>query len=89
MVSYFLGIDIRIIMESRESNGNKKIVHFGIPRSGSFLKTIKRFLKETNKARVILDLSRTLFHVDLFLQISMQEGEFNIYLMDLPFFVKQ
>jgi hypothetical protein len=85
MASYFLGIDIRIRMTSRESSGNKKVVHFGIPSSGSLLETIKRFLEVTNKARVILDISRRLFHVDFFFQISMQEGRFNIHLMDLPF----
>jgi hypothetical protein len=85
MASYFLGIDIRIRMASRESNDNKKAVHFGIPSSGSFLKTIKIFIKPTNKARVILDIARRLFHVDFFLQISMQEGGFNIHMMDLPF----
>jgi hypothetical protein len=47
MASYFLGIDIRIRMTSREFGVNKKVVHFGIPSSRSFLKTIKRFLKET------------------------------------------
>jgi hypothetical protein len=85
MASYFLGIDIRIRMESRESGVNKKVVHFGIPSSRSFLNTIKRFIKVTDKARVILDITKRLFHVDLFLQISMQEGRFNIHLMDLPF----
>ena len=85
MVAYFLGIDIRIIMESRKSGVNKKVVHFGIPRSGSLLKTIKILLKEKNKARIILDIAKRFFHVDLFLQISMQEGGFNIHLMDLPF----
>jgi hypothetical protein len=74
MASYFLGIDIRIRMASRESSGNKKVVHFGIPSSGSLLETIKRFLEVTNKARVILDIARRLFHVYLFLQIFMQEG---------------
>jgi hypothetical protein len=74
MDSYFLGIDIRIKMASRESSVNKKVVHFGIPSSRSLLKTIKRFLKATNKARVILDIARRLFHVDLFFQIPMQEG---------------
>jgi hypothetical protein len=54
MDSYFLGIDIRIRMASRESGVNKKDVHFGIPRSGSLLTTIKRFLKATNKARDLL-----------------------------------
>jgi hypothetical protein len=85
MASYFLGIDIRIIMASRKSSVNKKDVHFGIPSTGSLLKTIKRFLKATNKARVILNIARRFFHVDFFLQIPMQEGRFNIHLMDLPF----
>jgi hypothetical protein len=58
MTSYFLGIDIRIKMASRESSGNKKAIHFGIPSSGSFLETIKRFLEATNKARVILDIAK-------------------------------
>ena len=85
MDSYFLGIDIRIRIASRESSGNNKAIHFGIPSSGSFLETIQRFLEATNKARVILDIARRLFHVDLFLQMSMQEGGFNVHLMDLPF----
>ena len=62
---------------------NKKAIHFGIPRSGSLLETIKRFLEVTNKARVILDIPRRLFHVDFFLQIIVQEGGFNIHLMDV------
>jgi hypothetical protein len=85
MDSYFLGIYIRIIIASRESSGNKKVVHFGIPISRSFLETIKRFINAETKARVILDIARKLFHVDFFLQISMQKGGFNIHLMDLPF----
>jgi hypothetical protein len=85
MASYFLGIDIRIKMASRESSVNKKVVRFGIPSSRSLLKTVKRFLKATNKARVILDRAKRLFHVDFFLQISMQKGEFNIDLMNPPF----
>ena len=85
MASYFLGIYISIRMASRESSGNEKVVHFDIPSSGSFLETIKRFLKATNKPRVILDIAKRLFHVDLFFQITMQEGGFNIHLMDLPF----
>jgi hypothetical protein len=64
MDSFFLGIDIRIRMASRKSGVNKKAVHFGIPSSRSLLKTISRFLKETNKARVILDIAMRLFHVD-------------------------
>jgi hypothetical protein len=92
MASYFLSIDIRIRMTSRESNVNKKVVHFRIPRSRRFLKTIKRFIKVENKARVIMDMARVimdttrrLFPVDFFLQIFVQEGGFNIHLMDLPF----
>jgi hypothetical protein len=85
MASYFLGIDIRVRMSSRESIGNKKAIHFGIPSSGSLLETIKSFLEVKNKARGILDIARRLFHVDFFLQISMQEGGFNIHLMDLSF----
>jgi hypothetical protein len=58
MASYFLGIDIRVRMESRKASVKKKVVHFGILNSRSFLKTIKRFLKVTNKARFILDISK-------------------------------
>jgi hypothetical protein len=72
MASYFLGIDIRIRMASRESGVNKKAIHFGIPSSGRFLKTINRFLKATNKSRVILDIARRSFHVDFVFQIFMQ-----------------
>ena len=72
-------------MESRKSSVNKKVVHFGIPGSRILLKTIKRFLKAKNKARVILDIARRLFHVDFFLKIPMQEGGFNIHLMEIPF----
>jgi hypothetical protein len=72
MDSYFLSIDIKIRMASREFDANKKVVHFCIPSLGSLLKTIKRFLKATNEARVILDIAKRLFHANLFLQISMQ-----------------
>jgi len=85
MASYFLAIDIRIRMASIESSGNKKAINFGIPRSRSLLETIKRFLEVTNNARVILDITRRLFHVDFFFQIAMQEGRFNIHLKDLLF----
>jgi hypothetical protein len=85
MTSYVLGIDIRIIMTSRKSGVNKKAIHFGIPRSRSLLKTIKRFIKVKNKVRVILDIAKRLFHAYFFLQIPMQEGGFNIHLMELPF----
>jgi hypothetical protein len=71
MDSYFLGIYIRIKMTSIESGVNKKVVHFGIPSSRSLLKTIKRFLKVTNKDRVILDIAMRFFHVYFFLKISM------------------
>jgi hypothetical protein len=45
----------------------------------SLLNTIERFLKATYKAGVILNIARRLFHVDLFLEIPMQEGGFNIH----------
>jgi hypothetical protein len=85
MVSYFLGIDIRVIMTSRKSNVKKKVLHFGIPNSRSFLKTIKIFLKETNKDGVIMDIDKRLFHIDFLLQIHVQEVIFNNHLMELPF----
>jgi hypothetical protein len=85
MSSYFLGMDIRIRMTPRESSVNKKFVHFGKPSSVSLLKTINRFPKVINKVRVVLEIARRLFQVDLFLQISMQEGGFDIRMMDLPF----
>jgi hypothetical protein len=72
-------------MKSRKSGVKKKVVHFGIPRSRILLKTIKKFIKVTNKAGVILDLSRRLFCVYLFLKICMQEGGFDIHLIDIPF----
>jgi hypothetical protein len=54
-------------MTSRKSNIKKKVVHFFIPRSRIILKTINRFLKETNKVVVILDIANNFFHVYLFL----------------------
>ena len=47
--------------------------------------TIKIFLKASNKARVIVDKIGRLFHVNFFMQVSMQEGGFHIHLMDFPF----
>ena len=75
MASYFLGIDIRIRMASRESSGNRKAIHFGIPSSRSLLETIKRFLEATNKDRVILDIARRLFHVYFFLQYPFKKTD--------------
>jgi hypothetical protein len=85
MDSYFPGIDNRVRMTSRKANLKKKVVHFGMPRSRSLLKTIKRFLKVKKKVGVILDIFKRLFHVDFFFQIPIQEVIFNIHLMDLPF----
>jgi hypothetical protein len=84
MTSYFLGIHIRVRVTSEKFSIKKKFVHFGIPNSRILLKTIKRFLKEENKDGVILDIARRLFYVYLFLKIPMQEGRFNIHLMDIP-----
>ena len=61
-----------------------KAIHFGIPRTRGLLKSIKRFLKAANKARVIVDKTSRLFHVNLFMQVSMQEDRFDIHLMDFP-----
>ena len=49
------------------------------------LKTIQIFLKAANKDRVILDKTGRSFHVDFFMQVSMQEGGFDIHLIDFPF----
>jgi hypothetical protein len=81
MDSYFLGIDIMVRMTLRKVNIKKKVVNF----SRSLLKTIKRFHQATNKAGVIMDITKRLFHVYLFLQIPMQEGIFNIHMLELPF----
>ena len=40
MVSYFLGINISIIMASRKANVKEKAIYFGIPGSRSLLKAI-------------------------------------------------
>ena len=40
MVSYFLGIDIRVRMASRKTSVKEKDIHFGTPSSRSLLKAI-------------------------------------------------
>ena len=72
MVCYFLGIDIRVRMTSRKTGVKEKVIHFGILSLRSFLNPIDRFLKETRKDGLILDIARKLFHVYLFLQIPMK-----------------
>ena len=67
MVSYFLGIYIGVRMASRKTSVKDKVIHFGIPRFRSLLKAIQGFLKETDKARVIMNISRRLFHVNFLL----------------------
>ena len=49
------------------------------------LDTIKGFLKPKYKAGVCFYEANGLFHVDFFMQVPMQEGRFNIHLMDFPF----
>ena len=51
------------------------------------IKTIKIFIKVAYKDRIILDEARRLFYVDLFMQVPIQEGGFDIHLMDLPFII--
>jgi hypothetical protein len=72
-------------MTSRKSSVKKKDVHFDLPSSRSLLKTVKRFLKVKNKAGGIMDIAKRLFHVDLFLNIHVQEGGFKFHMMELPF----
>ena len=72
MASYFLGIDIGVKMTSRKANVKKKVIHFSILSSRSFLKTIERFLKVEYKDGVIMNIAMRFFHVDFFLQIPMK-----------------
>ena len=60
MVSYFLGIDIGVRKASRKTSVKEKDIHFGIPSSRSLFKA-------TNKARVILNISRRLFPANFLL----------------------
>jgi hypothetical protein len=72
-------------MTSRKVNVKKKAIHFSILSLRSLLKTIARFIKETNKIGVIFNIARRLFDVIIFLQIPMKEFKFNILPIDLPF----
>ena len=45
MVSYFLGIDIGVIMESRKNSVKEKAIHFGIQALGACLRPYKDFLR--------------------------------------------
>jgi hypothetical protein len=85
MDSYFLPIGIGVNITSRKVGVRKKAIHFSIPSLGRFLKTIEIFIKEAHKIRVILKITKRWFHVNLFMYIPMQEGEFNIHRMDLHF----
>ena len=85
MVSYPLGIEIGVTMAYRKTCFGKKSIHFGISSPRSVPKDIQTFIKAVNKVGVTLNISKRLFHVNLFLQILMQEGVFYIHLMDLPF----
>ena len=51
MVSYFLGIDIRVRMTYRKTSVKGKAINFGIPGSRSLLKSIHGLLKVTYKGR--------------------------------------
>jgi hypothetical protein len=72
-------------MPSRKCGVKKKAIHFYHTKLEEFIKAIKRFFKVENKIGVILNIARRLFHVNLFLQILVKEGGFNIHLMNLPF----
>ena len=43
MVSYFLGIEIGVIMASKKNSVKEKAIHFGIPSSRSLLKAVQGF----------------------------------------------
>jgi hypothetical protein len=83
MITYFLGIIIRVKMTSKKFSVKKKSMHFSIPRSRSLLNSIEIFIKVTNIARVIQNITRILSHVNLFWKILVQESTFSIHLMDL------
>jgi hypothetical protein len=51
-------------MTSRKVGVKNKAIHFSIPIPRSLLKAIKRFLEEKNKARVIMNITRRLFHIN-------------------------
>jgi hypothetical protein len=57
MASNFPGIDIRVRMTSRKFDIKKKVFHFGITISRGFIKNINIFLKETNKAGFMRNVS--------------------------------
>jgi hypothetical protein len=67
MVTYFLGVDIGVIMPSRNVGVKNKSIHFSIPGLRRLLKAIKIFLKEINKVGFILNIDKRLFHVNLLL----------------------
>jgi len=48
------------------------------------LETIKGFIKLTYKVGFFLYKYGRLFHIDIFMQVPIQEGIFNIHLMDFP-----
>jgi hypothetical protein len=54
-------------MTYRKFSIKKKVIHFVIPSSRSFLKTTKIFFKVENNVGFILDIARRLFHEYLFL----------------------
>lgn len=76
MAHYFLGVDNGVRMTSREASVKKKAILFCKPSLKRLFKTIERFLKATNKVGVNMNITKRLFHVDLFLYIPMQEGGF-------------
>lgn len=82
---YLLGLDIGVRMTSRKVCVKKKTIHYSIPNMRGLLMAINIFLKVVRKVKVILNRAKRSFHVYFFLQNPMQECEFNIHFMDLPF----
>jgi hypothetical protein len=85
MVTYFLGINIRVKMTYRKCGVNKKYIYFSIPSPRIFLNTIYGFLTGEKSVGFILNIARKLFHINFLLKIPIQEGIFNIHIMYLPF----
>ena len=84
ILTHFLDVVNIVRMTLRKASILKKAIHFGIPSPRGLLETIKGFLKPKYKAGVCLYKSRRLFHIGFFMQVPMQEGRFNIHLMDFP-----
>ena len=74
MVTYSLGIDIKVGVETKETKFKKESIHFSIPNPGILIEAIEVFLLEVDKVGGTLKKCIRFSHVNLFLQIPMQES---------------